>query len=185
MKQALFSTILVLCMIILGCSTDSDTDGETNPDCDGTGLWYDSSSGLCWQESNRKLRLDWQSAINHCDTLSLGSYSDWRMPEIQELTSLIRGCESRNCEVTDPDCLSDICIDGPNCDYCNDLEGPGLRGCYWDAALSGSCDVTHFWSSSTAASRSDLAWYVYFDNGEVHRGGKDNIRLVRCVRSIP
>ena len=44
----------------------------------------------------------------------------------------------------------------------------------------------YYWSSTTFAGYSGLAWFVYFYGGSVFSGGfKDLPYFVRCVRSIP
>ena len=51
----------------------------------------DSRTGLMWQDdkgaANREYK--WYDAISYCKNLYLGGYSDWRLPNIEELKSLI------------------------------------------------------------------------------------------------
>ena len=42
-----------------------------------------------------------------------------------------------------------------------------------------------FWSSSSYANFTSIAWYVYFDNGSVSASGKDGTSNARCVCSSP
>lgn len=49
----------------------------------------DTKTGLMWQDDigvNRNM--DWVSAIIGCEYLTLSGYSDWRLPNINELKSL-------------------------------------------------------------------------------------------------
>lgn len=54
-----------------------------------TGIVTDSSTGLEWQDNTLGTRVSWQSAIDTCESLSLGSHEDWRLPNIIELSSLV------------------------------------------------------------------------------------------------
>lgn len=51
----------------------------------------DNRSGLQWQD-NAAVSLDptaWQSAVGRCEALDLGGYDDWRLPNINELLSIV------------------------------------------------------------------------------------------------
>jgi len=57
----------------------------------GTGVITDTLTGLMWAEnanlpSGKKSRND---AIDYCNGLSLGGHTDWRLPNVRELHSLI------------------------------------------------------------------------------------------------
>ncbi|MFO8073295.1 MAG: DUF1566 domain-containing protein [Polyangia bacterium] len=180
--------------------TDSDTDGDADGDtesaaddagsCEGAQNHYDSASGLCWQNPPvQSSILDWEDARDYCDQLFFGGYSDWRMPEIDELVSLLRGCvdgtatqdfSSSTCPVDDPGCLEETCDDVEECAYCGFLEGPA-DGCYWPAELTGWCDNC-YWSSSSQADNDQIVWTVLFAYGAVSRTAKSNPATVRCVR---
>jgi PKD repeat protein len=54
----------------------------------GDGTVTDHNTGLIWQRSNSTAML-WTSAASYCDSLVLGGQSDWRLPNIKELYSLI------------------------------------------------------------------------------------------------
>ena len=125
----------------------------------------------------------WNEAVDHCEQLTTAGHDDWRLPKIQELISLIRGCGSSRCGVTDPECLDSSCNDGPDCQYCTIFEGPGNSGCFWDPGLSGSC--TWYWSSSI---RENYVWNVSFGGGNQNDVDIDTPEFtyhehVRCVRS--
>ena len=50
----------------------------------------DNMTELQWQDDSEvsRNRLNWKAAKNYCDKLSLGGYSDWRLPNITELLSI-------------------------------------------------------------------------------------------------
>lgn len=49
----------------------------------------DSTSGLQWQDDKVGEKMGWKDAIDHCEALNLGGYSDWRLPNINELKSIV------------------------------------------------------------------------------------------------
>ena len=54
---------------------------------DSTQIVTDNNTSLQWQDDNNasSLRLNWQDAIEFCEVLELGGYSDWRLPNFNEL----------------------------------------------------------------------------------------------------
>jgi len=54
----------------------------------GDGTINDLTTGLMWQKQSTA-ELTWQQALAFCEALSLAGYSDWRMPNINELQSLV------------------------------------------------------------------------------------------------
>lgn len=50
----------------------------------------DTVSGLMWQDNLASQTSDtWANAITLCEGLTLGGYNDWRLPNINELTSIV------------------------------------------------------------------------------------------------
>ncbi len=59
---------------------------------DAAEIVTDDTTGLQWQDNSdaETLNTDWISAISYCEeTLTLGGYSDWRMPNKNELLSIV------------------------------------------------------------------------------------------------
>lgn len=54
----------------------------------GDGTVTDTRTGLMWQQDDGG-QMNWLSAINYCENLDLAGYSDWRMPNRNELQSLV------------------------------------------------------------------------------------------------
>lgn len=50
-----------------------------------------TDSGLMWQddETAKTTKLNWQNAINHCENLSFAGNADWRLPNRNELESIV------------------------------------------------------------------------------------------------
>jgi len=51
-------------------------------------VWNDKKSGLMWQKDINREEFTWNQARIYCNSLSLGQYSGWRMPSINELLTL-------------------------------------------------------------------------------------------------
>lgn len=49
----------------------------------------DTNTKLQWQDNGEYEKLSWQSAIDYCEDLVLDGKSDWRLPNINELQSII------------------------------------------------------------------------------------------------
>jgi len=169
--------------------TASDTDSSTHPpmtECDG-GL-FDPDTNLCWQHPAGG-ELDWvisdrewveYPASDYCLELDQGGSTDWYLPNIDQLRSLIRGCPQTEpggeCGVS----YSWGCLDEECAEECGGCSGDGM--CFWDPALGEDCG--RYWSSSQCTgSYSDHAWVVAFGNAIVDFVGVEESELVRCVRN--
>jgi hypothetical protein len=64
---------------------NADASGGSFTD-NGDGTVTDNDTGLMWQKEDDGVTKTWESAI--CEGLSLGGYTDWRLPNIKELESI-------------------------------------------------------------------------------------------------
>ena len=55
----------------------------------GNDIVRDSDTRLEWQDDAVGGTIDWTAAINQCESLTLGGHSDWRLPNVNELRSLV------------------------------------------------------------------------------------------------
>ena len=53
------------------------------------GTVTDSATMLMWQKADDGITRDWETSITYCESLNLGGYSDWHLPNIKELQSLV------------------------------------------------------------------------------------------------
>ena len=128
------------------------------------------------QWSNRTASsMEWNDAVNYCKNLNENGYSDWRLPNIDELRTLIQNHSGTQTGGSCP--ISEKAGKLAWSDRTSDCEGRGGSHINW------------FWSSSTVSDRTDLAWLVIlFDStsfdftSSVGNTYKSGSLYVRCVR---
>ena len=132
------------------------------------------------QWSNRSPdKMNWPKAIEYCRNLNEGGHSDWRLPDIDELRTLIKNCPNTEpdgvCKVSEKNgCLTEKCWNNKTC-YC---ERKNDRGYYNKLGDDG-----WFWSYSTDSFLTSSAWGMYFERGYVMENDKlSKHHYVRCVR---
>ena len=132
---------------------------------------------LIWSDRSAS-EMNWSSAKQYCENLSEGGYTDWRLPNIDELRTLIKNCPKSEtggqCKVSERSgCLSSNCWQPRGSCFCEDGGDYSKLG-----------DTGVLWSSSTSSDSTDLAWRVNFVyGGYVHYFNKSFYTYVRCVRN--
>ncbi len=126
--------------------------------------------------------LNWNQAMDYCKQLNEGGYDDWRLPDIDELRTLIQNCPNAalggECNVSAKNsCLSKKCWYPKGSCYCRRI--PNNYGHYSNL---GDDDTIILWSSSYERYEK-CAWGVFFDEGGVACVPKSDGLKVRCVRS--
>ena len=157
------------CFVILAALIFVISCGGTEESIDGN-IWSSRSSST----------YTWGGAFSYCDNLTEGGYSDWRLPNINELRTLIKNCAGSqaggSCAVQDPSCLSSTCS-SDSC-YCDYME---TNGGYYSKL--GDPDGVMLCSSSDISDLTGYVWCVYFESGHVSSGRRDYDGIyVRCVR---
>lgn len=66
----------------------------------GDGTITDNETGLIWQQETLDRKFTWQQAVDYCKALDLAGDTDWRLPTIKELKSIVN-TEKRD-PTTDP-----------------------------------------------------------------------------------
>jgi hypothetical protein len=75
-----------LCCVALIIGASASAHAQLIDNGDGTVL--DTGTGLMWQAAAPE-PYTWAKALSYCENLSLGEQSDWRMPTIKELDSIV------------------------------------------------------------------------------------------------
>jgi hypothetical protein len=165
---------------------DTDWDGDTDTwpplieDEDQGGL-FDPVSSLIWQNPPIYDTLPWMEAMDYCNDLEWQGFDDWRLPDVDELQTLLRGCPGAElCGVDDPQCLESSCNDGPDCAGCSEDLGPAAEGCYWDSGLDGWCE--RYWASSPSTPGFYRYWMVDFVRARPTSDDQYVANGVRCIR---
>jgi len=55
----------------------------------GNGTVTDTKTNLMWWKKGTDIAYDWQQAVGYCKDLAFYGHSDWRLPTIEELFSII------------------------------------------------------------------------------------------------
>jgi hypothetical protein len=57
----------------------------------GDGTVTDTCTGLMWQQETAPggVSYSWQEALQYCEGLELGGHTDWRLPNVRELQSIV------------------------------------------------------------------------------------------------
>jgi len=53
------------------------------------GAVIDTKTGLIWQKDTAPDTYEWQDALSYCKSFTLAGHNDWRLPNINELQSLV------------------------------------------------------------------------------------------------
>lgn len=104
----------------------------------GDGTITDTNSGLMWMQDDAQEGLDWESALAYAENLEHAGYSDWKLPNVKELQSIV--------------------------DYTGSY--PAINGSYFnvtdDDAYFWSSTSAYFSKASEEESKYYWAWYVAF-----------------------
>ena len=184
--------VLATVLVFIGCG-DGDSSGEDNNEedgdsieCEGIRVWYDSEEDICWSTED-VFQVNWSQAMEFCDELEVDDYDDWKLPNIDQLRSLVAGCAQIEpggaCPIQDGSSMSEWTSMCDGTDECGVMEGPGSMGCFHKPDIGSNCGP--WWSSSEDASNSDEAFYIHFNYAQLYAMDKNNDsnESARCVRA--
>ena len=125
--------------------------------------------------------MDWNAAKKYCVNLTEGGFTDWRLPNIDELRTTIKNCPKTEtggeCKISEKNgrLSSEDWTSSCLCEFLQD------NGGYY--SKFGDDDRVLLWSSSAVSDEPDRAWAIAFVSGLVSRySNKINEINVRCVR---
>ncbi|MBR4531272.1 DUF1566 domain-containing protein [bacterium] len=179
------------------CYECAEWDGSTCvlfPECSSTSSTpcTDSSTGYIWS-AKASSEKTWNDAKSYCNNLTKGGYSDWHLPTIDELKTLLINADrvTNRCEVSN----TNGCLSRKDCWMCSTCTQTGTQNSsdiycssygtsYSDGRYSKLGDSIRLWSSSTLSDIdiTGYAWGVNFSYGLVGNYDKTSSSDVRCVR---
>lgn len=111
MKIRYCATALLLFMLIGQAALAETFDNKRFRIVDET-MVIDSQNGLMWALRDNGEDIDWYGAKKYCEDFSAGGYTDWRMPDIEELADLYsgNGSNEEGYAIAGPFQITDCCI---------------------------------------------------------------------------
>ncbi|KAA3655506.1 MAG: DUF1566 domain-containing protein [Chloroflexi bacterium] len=139
-------------VIFVRDNTEYDTNSYTDI---GNGIINDNVTGLMWQQDDSGSGMEWSNALTYCESLSTGSYDDWRLPNAKELQSIVDHGRS-------PDTTNSAAIDP-------------LFNATQITNEAGQADYAAYWTSTTHANMSQVpganAAYITFGRAMGYMNG--------------
>ena len=131
--------------------------GINNFKDNGNGTISDKATGLMWMQNDNQKGILWQEALNYAENYEFAGYSDWRLPNVKELQSIVDYSRSPN--------TSDSAAIDP------------LFNCTEILNEAGQKDYPFYWSSTTHSNWSTEAKgrnasYVSFGRAMGYMDGK-------------
>jgi hypothetical protein len=106
----------------------------------------DNATNLMWMQNDNQTTISWEEALTYAENLTFAGYSDWRLPHIKELQSIIDYTRS-------PATTNSAAIDS-------------LFNCTQITNEAGNTDYGYYWSSTTFCSQTTTngtnACYISF-----------------------
>ena len=134
----------------------------------GNGTILDHSTGLTWMQVDSQTGMDWQSALEYCEALDFAGQTDWRLPDVKELQSIVDYTRS-------PDITASAAID-PLFQTTSIINE------------AGQSDYPYFWSSTThveTGGEGSTANYVSFGRAMGYMDGWIDVHGAGAQRSDP
>lgn len=161
----------------------------------GDGTINDQSTGLMWMQADNGEGIDWEAALSYAENSNYAGHSDWRLPNVKELQSIVDYGYSPS--------ATDASKVGPAIDP--------LFNCTPIINEAGNDDYGYFWTGTSAHFTTGepyyYAWYVAFgmavngdgldfhgaggvrfdtkeEGGPLGEGGERYYNYVRLVRNV-
>ncbi|MBM4394907.1 MAG: DUF1566 domain-containing protein [Deltaproteobacteria bacterium] len=154
----------------------------------GDGSVTDHEFGLVWMKEGYEDLLPWDAAAKQCDGITFGGSSEWRLPTLSELRTLVDPALCADTAVGGACPLSDECApagtcwrstppDPDPCDGCG-----GMNAVLWPVFDDPSAYV---WSSTRGPlAAASTHFKLAGDTGSLHAAPDGGPWLARCVREL-
>ena len=169
----LLVNILSNTLAVAGCTNLNSRVNITRPDNmytdHGDGTVTDNNTGLMWQKCSLGLsgatcstgtqqKHTWQTALAAANASTDSGYSDWRLPNKNELVSLV--------------------------EYACSL--PAINETIFPSGSIIANAYGNFWTSTPLVDIGNVVWYVNFQSGglTITNATKDDLYFVRLVRGL-
>ncbi len=122
-------------------------------------IWRDPDTGYTWQKPIDNKEYNWREAVQYCEDLELGGYSDWRLPSRGELRTIM----TEN-------------------SYPNSKSYSGKT--YIKKPLLETMTMKYqiFWTATKYNSDSSYSWVLSFNNGNDVSSNRSGSWYVLCLR---
>jgi len=138
----------------------------------GNGTITDNATGLMWMQNDNGTGVLWEIALSYAENFTYAGYSDWRLPDVKELQSIV--------DYTRSPATSNSAAINP------------MLNCTQIANEGGVADYPWYWSNTTFSSQAQTngasATYVCFGRAMGYMplfGGWIDIHGAGCQRSDP
>ncbi|HSW61108.1 MAG TPA: hypothetical protein VLJ60_09925, partial [bacterium] len=117
-------TIPEYCDSTLSCKTGTQAGDAVYDE----NIVIDTKTDLMWQRSNSEI-MTLESANTHCVTAQTDGFTDWTLPDISKLKTIVSGCAAtQTCDITDT-CTESTCTNA-DCNGCTNNSGAGPQELY-------------------------------------------------------
>jgi hypothetical protein len=95
----------------------------------------DNLTGLMWAKNGNRTggTMDWYSALDYCNNLNLAGYSDWRLPNVNELESLVNANEANSATWLNAQGFTNVQPES----YCSSTTGDFFQAKAWVVSMGG------------------------------------------------
>ncbi len=147
----------------------NNTYGENDFLDNGDGTITDNATGLMWMQDDNNEGLLWKEALNYAEDYEFAGYTDWRLPDVKELQSIVDYSRS-------PGTTNSAAIDP-------------LFNCTQITNEAGQSDYPYYWSNTTHVNWSQVAGgnaaYVSFGRAMGYMQDWNDVHGAGAQRSDP